>query len=63
MQQMSSAAVTTLGKIMVDPAAPAASRVRAADCILEHAARETDIEQLEARLTTVEQSGFFLKPA
>ena len=34
LQQASSAAVTTLLKIMVDQAAPAASRVRAADSVL-----------------------------
>src|SRR5579864_6126392 len=39
LHQMSAAAVSTLGKIMIDPSAPAASRVRAADCILERAAK------------------------
>src|SRR5258708_22157495 len=38
LQQASSAAASTLLKIMVDPNAPAASRGRAADCVLEHAA-------------------------
>ena len=33
LQQACSAAVSTLLKIMVDPNAPAASRVRAADCV------------------------------
>src|SRR5207237_9310313 len=35
LQHSSSAAVTTLLRIMCDSAAPAASRVRAAQCILE----------------------------
>ena len=39
LQQASSAAVATLMKIMVDPTAPAASRVRAADCILDRGAK------------------------
>jgi transposase-like protein len=34
LHQMSSAAVTTLGKAMVDPRTPAATRVRAAQTIL-----------------------------
>jgi hypothetical protein len=37
LQQASSAAVSTLLKVMVDPTAPAGSRVRAADCVLTHA--------------------------
>src|SRR4051794_27976236 len=36
MHQMSSAAVSTLGKVMVEPATPAATKVRAADCIINH---------------------------
>lgn len=53
--QMSAAAVSTLGKIMVDPQAPAASRVRAADSILERAAKAIEIEDLGARVTALEQ--------
>ncbi|MEP6960685.1 MAG: hypothetical protein ABI995_01310 [Acidobacteriota bacterium] len=36
LHQMSSAAVSTLGKIMIDPNSPASARVRAADSILNH---------------------------
>src|SRR5580658_4988069 len=36
MHQMASAAVTTLGKVMVDNDTPAATKVRAADSILNH---------------------------
>jgi hypothetical protein len=56
LQQMSAAAVSTLGKIMVDANAPAASRVRAAHSVLDHAAKALEIEDLEARLAALEQS-------
>jgi len=56
LQQMSPAAVSTLGKIMVDPNAPAASRVRAASCILERAAQAIEIEEIETRLDALESA-------
>jgi hypothetical protein len=37
LQYASSAAVSGLLKVLVDPATPASARVRAADCILNHA--------------------------
>ena len=46
---MSSAAISTLGKIMVDPNAPASTRVRAADSILNHTTKALEIEDIEAR--------------
>jgi hypothetical protein len=48
-------AVSTLGKVMLDPATPPATRVRAADSILEHTAKAIGIEDIEARLAAVEQ--------
>jgi uncharacterized protein (DUF2267 family) len=56
MQQMCGAAVTTLGKIMVDPAAPASTRVRAAQAILEGTARAIEHEDVEARLAALERA-------
>ena len=56
LQQISGAAVATLGKIMVDPQAPAASRVRAAHTVLEHAAKAIEIEDLNARVAALEAS-------
>jgi hypothetical protein len=56
LQQLSGAAVSTLGKIMIDSNAPAASRVRAADCILERAAKAIELEEIEARLEALEQA-------
>src|SRR5436189_5736587 len=42
LQQASSAAVSTLVKVMVDPNAPATSRVRAAHWVLSHASEGTE---------------------
>jgi hypothetical protein len=56
LQQMSAAAASTLGKIMVDANAPAASRVRAASCILERAAQAIEIEEIEGRLDALESA-------
>src|SRR5881394_1858992 len=50
LQQASSAAVSTLLKIMVDPASPPSCRVRAADSILDHSAKAIEIEDIEARV-------------
>ena len=43
LQQMSGAAAATLGKVMVDPNTPASTKVRAADSILDHAAKAIEI--------------------
>jgi hypothetical protein len=53
---MCTAAVSTLGKIMVDPNAPAASRVRAAESVLDHAAKAIEIEDIEARVSELERT-------
>ena len=55
LQQAAGAATSTLMKIMVDATAPAGSRVRAADCVLEHAASALDLEDLQVRLAKLEQ--------
>ena len=55
LQQATSAATSTLLKIMVDATAPPASRVRAANCILEHAANALEVEDLQVRLAKLEQ--------
>jgi len=56
LQQASSAAAATLLKIMVDPTAPAASRIRAADSVLGHAAKAIEIEDIEARVSELERT-------
>jgi len=54
LQQASGAAVSTLLKMMVDPAAPASTRVRAADSVLDHAAKSIEIEDIEVRVAALE---------
>ena len=50
LQQASGAAVTTLLKVMVDVNTPASTKVRAADSILDHAAKGIEVEDLEVRI-------------
>ena len=56
LQQASGAAVMTLLKIMVDPNAPASTRVRAADSVLDHGAKAIEIEDIEARVAALEEA-------
>jgi hypothetical protein len=56
LQQGTSAAATTLLKVMIDPSAPASVRVRAADSVLIHASKAIEIEEIEARLAALEQA-------
>jgi hypothetical protein len=56
LQQGSSAAVSTLLKIMIDPNAPASTRVRAADSVLDHAAKAIELEDIEARVAELERA-------
>jgi hypothetical protein len=56
LQQASSAAVSTLLKVMVDPNAPASSRVRAADSVLDHTLKAIEVEDIEVRVAAIERS-------
>jgi len=56
LQQATSAAAATLLKVMIDPATPASTRVRAADSVLDHAAKAIEIEDLEARVAALERA-------
>ena len=56
LQQASSAAVSTLLKIMVDQNAPASTRVRAADSVLDHSAKAIEIEDIEARVSELDRA-------
>ncbi len=49
-------------KVMIDPNSPASTRVRAADSVLDHAAKAIEIEDLEVRLEALEQSAGLGKP-
>jgi transposase-like protein len=56
LQQATSAAVSTLLKIMVDTNSPPSTRVRAADSILDHAKQAIEIEDVEVRVAALEQA-------
>ena len=51
-----SAAATTMLKIMLDQNAPASTRVRAAECVLNHATKAIEIEDIEARVADLERA-------
>jgi hypothetical protein len=53
---LTSAAVSTLGKVMLDQAKPPATKVRAADSILGHTVKAIETEDIEARVTALEQT-------
>ena len=54
LQQGSTAAATTLLKVMVDPETPPTTRVRAAEAVLSHASKAIEIEDIDARLRELE---------
>jgi hypothetical protein len=54
LQQGTSAAATTLLKTLVDPNTPASVKVRAAECILNHASKALEIEDIDARVAVLE---------
>jgi hypothetical protein len=56
LQQGASAAATTPLKMMIDSNTPASVRVRAADCVLDHAAKAIELEDLEVRVTQLERA-------
>ena len=62
LQQATSAAVSTLLKIMVDATAPHSTRVPAADSVLDHAAKAIEIEDIEARVSELETAAGLSKP-
>ncbi len=56
LQQGAVAATTTLLKMMIDPGRPASVRVRAAECVMNHATRAIEIEDIEARVAELERA-------
>jgi hypothetical protein len=56
LQHAASAAASVLLKVMLDPNAPASSRIRAADSVLDHAAKAIEIEDIEVRLSELERA-------
>ncbi len=55
-QQATGAASSAVLKLMVDPSAPAAVRLRAAECVLDRAAKAIEMEDIESRLTELERA-------
>jgi hypothetical protein len=43
-------------KIMPDQNAPASTRVRAAECVMNHATRAIEIENIEAQVSELERA-------
>ena len=56
LQQATTAAVSTLLKVMVDTNSPASTRVRAADSVLNHATKAMENEDIDARVAALEQA-------
>jgi hypothetical protein len=48
-------------KTLVDPAAPASVRVRAAEAIFNHAAHAIEMEDIEARVAELERAAELAK--
>jgi len=55
LQQGTSAAATTLLKVLIDPLTAASVKVRAAEAIFNHAAKAIEIEDIEARVAELER--------
>jgi DNA-binding MurR/RpiR family transcriptional regulator len=62
LQQATSAAVTTLLKVMLDPSSPASTKVRAADSVLDHSAKSIELEDIDIRVAELEQAAELAKP-
>ena len=56
LQHASTAAVSTLLRTMLDPATPAAVRVRAADCVLAQTFKGMEDEDINARVSELERA-------
>ena len=55
LQQSTSAAVTTLLKLMVDSNTPASTKARVADSVLAHAIKGIEMEDLSVRVAELER--------
>jgi transposase-like protein len=56
LQQGTSAAATTLLKMLIDQSTPPSVRVRAAEVIFNHAAKAIEIQDIEARVAELERA-------
>ncbi|HXP86861.1 MAG TPA: hypothetical protein VN841_19185 [Bryobacteraceae bacterium] len=55
-QQATSAAGTTILKLMTDPSVPATVRLRAAECVFDLAVKGVEIEDIEVRVSELERA-------
>ena len=62
LQQGTTAAATTLLKVMLDQGTPASVKVRAAECVMTHSAKAIEIEDIEARVAELERTAGTQKP-
>jgi transposase-like protein len=62
LQQGTTAAATTLLKVMLDQSTPASVKVRAAECVMTHSAKAIEIEDIEARVAELERVAGTQKP-
>jgi hypothetical protein len=62
MQQATGAAAITILKLMTDPNVPAAVRLRAAECVFDHAIKGVELEDIEARVAALELASASGKP-
>jgi transposase-like protein len=56
LQQATGAAGITILKLMTDPNVPSAVRLRAAECVFDHAIKGIELEDIEVRVAALEQS-------
>jgi len=56
LQQGTTAAATTLLKVMLDQGTPASVRIRAAECVMNHSSKAIEIEDVEARVSALERA-------
>ena len=63
LQQGTSAAATTLIKLLVDANTPPSVKARVADSIFAHASKAIEIEDIEARVSELERAAETAKPS
>ena len=56
LQQATGAAGLTILKLMTDPNVPAAVRLRAAECVFDHAIKAIELEDIEVRVVELERA-------
>ena len=59
LQHATGAASVVMLKLMTDPNVPAAVRLRAADCVLAHAFKGIELEDIELRVAELERAAEF----